>query len=519
MTTRVLDFADGFQSAAAPTEGVINVNGVKVFASDGAFVADKGSAAAEGDMYFNSTTNFVRVHDGVGFNELVDASSDQTVAGNKTFTGTTTFINSANLNVTDQNITINSGGNDASAEGAGLTVDRTGTDGSLVYENALASKWKAGSLGSEIELVNVSGSQVLSSKDYDGGTASNTSRITLPKASTATLAGLTRKQATLVYDTSLGAPYYDDGASLISLAPSSQVNSALIENCGLSAAVGSSALTISLKQSDGSSDASSGNPIRIGFRSSTITSGAFNMRSVTGALSTVISSGSTAGHTSGTNNYLYIYALDNSGTVELAWSSSLFDTSLLASTTAEGGAGAADSATTIYSTTARSNVPIRLIGRMLSNQTTAGTWAATPTEIALASHVNISSINKVQTKTLSADVTSVGNVAGLSFNSLTVNKLYRVSGVIYIVGNAATDDINGVITSAGITQARWGAINTQNAAWVLHVNFIFVAGASALTFTVSSVAGAGTLLGNGTREESFLQLEELNNYAETTLFT
>lgn len=54
----------------------------------------------------------------------------------------------------------------------------------------------------------------LTNKDIDGGTASNTSRITLPKNSTSNLTALTRKQGTIVYDTTLNKPYYDDGTTL-----------------------------------------------------------------------------------------------------------------------------------------------------------------------------------------------------------------------------------------------------------------------------------------------------------------
>lgn len=59
---------------------------------------------------------------------------------------------------------------------------------------------------------------VLTNKDIDGGTASNTDRITLPKASGATLAGLTRKQATLVYDTTSNLVNFDNGTVLAALA-------------------------------------------------------------------------------------------------------------------------------------------------------------------------------------------------------------------------------------------------------------------------------------------------------------
>lgn len=54
----------------------------------------------------------------------------------------------------------------------------------------------------------------LTNKDFDGGTASDTSRITIPKNSKTNLDLLTRKQGTIVYDTTTNKPYYDDGAAL-----------------------------------------------------------------------------------------------------------------------------------------------------------------------------------------------------------------------------------------------------------------------------------------------------------------
>lgn len=63
-------------------------------------------------------------------------------------------------------------------------------------------------------LAGISAVQVLTNKDIDGGTASNTSRLTVPKAATAALNALTRKAGTIVYDTSVSKPYYDDGSTL-----------------------------------------------------------------------------------------------------------------------------------------------------------------------------------------------------------------------------------------------------------------------------------------------------------------
>jgi len=166
--------------------------------------------------------------------------------------------------------------------------------------------------------------------------------------------------------------------------PSAPTSSQELSNLGLAASVAANALTIALKQSDGSTNPNTGSSaVKIGFRSSTITSGAYNQRSVTGALSLVISSGSTLGHADGVSQYIYVYAIDNAGTVELAASSSLYDDGTRVTTTAEGGAGGADSSSAIYSTTARTDVPVRLIGRLTSSQATAGTWASAITQVSV----------------------------------------------------------------------------------------------------------------------------------------
>jgi hypothetical protein len=63
-------------------------------------------------------------------------------------------------------------------------------------------------------LVTTDSSQVITNKDIDGGTASNSLRITVPKNTTTNLNALTRKQATLVYDTDLNKLLVDDGSAL-----------------------------------------------------------------------------------------------------------------------------------------------------------------------------------------------------------------------------------------------------------------------------------------------------------------
>lgn len=150
-------------------------------------------------------------------------------------------------------------------------------------------------------------------------------------------------------------------------------------NIGLACSIAGGALTIALKQADGSTDPASGTgAVGISFRTSTATDGAYVVRSVTSALSVVIPNAAVLGHVSGVNQYVWVYALDNAGTVELAVSGvKLFqDNSIQSSTTMSTGS---DFGNILYSTTGRTNVAIRLIGQALVNQTVAGIWNAAPT--------------------------------------------------------------------------------------------------------------------------------------------
>ncbi len=163
-----------------------------------------------------------------------------------------------------------------------------------------------------------------------------------------------------------------------------------MQNVGLTVAMAANAVTITLTQADGTTAPSTTSPVIISFRSSTLTTGAIVRRACTSSINTVISSGSTAGQADGATYPIYIYAIDNAGTIELAWSRLYFKSETeLVSTTAEGGAGGADAAGTMYSTTARTNVPFRLIGRFVSTQTTAGTWAAAATEVSVGNKTTI----------------------------------------------------------------------------------------------------------------------------------
>ena len=167
-----------------------------------------------------------------------------------------------------------------------------------------------------------------------------------------------------------------DGAIVTRMLNDQTFSSVSDMNIGLAASVGSNALTIELKQKDGLTNPTSLAPSTISFRKATVTDGGFDIVKITSALSITIPSGTTIGTQDGVAETIYVYLINNAGTAELALCISCnIDEGNVVSTTAISGG---TSRTTIYSMTARTNVPIRLIGKIVSTQATAGTWATSP---------------------------------------------------------------------------------------------------------------------------------------------
>lgn len=153
-----------------------------------------------------------------------------------------------------------------------------------------------------------------------------------------------------------------------------------VNNLALTASVSANALTVALKTNAGA-DPSAADPVKINFRNATATNGTYVERSITSAKSVVVPSGTTIGTISGAPAYIYVYAIDNAGTVELALSTStiLDEGSLQSSSAISGGSFPG----TLYSTSAIASKAVRLIGRIATQQTTAGTWATSPSELSV----------------------------------------------------------------------------------------------------------------------------------------
>jgi hypothetical protein len=137
----------------------------------------------------------------------------------------------------------------------------------------------------------------------------------------------------------------------------------------IAASVASNALTITL------------NPTTLDFRSSTLSSGTVNTRSVTSPISLIVPSGATLGSGDGIKAQLVVVAIDNAGTVEAAiinsYTANSLDESGVISTTAI--SISSDVQNVFYSNVARTNVPYRIVGIIEITEATAGTWATGPT--------------------------------------------------------------------------------------------------------------------------------------------
>lgn len=173
------------------------------------------------------------------------------------------------------------------------------------------------------------------------------------------------------------------GVTLQKLASQTSESSGL-QNCTIAAAVSANALTISIKDAAGNNpqSAAPASQCRVAFRSATASTGSYANVLVSAATSVVVSNGSALGCTASANCLLYVYAINNAGTVVLGViGKATLDESTLQSSTAEGGAGAADSAGVLYTTSAQSSKAVRLLGRLQITPGASFAWSAGPTEI------------------------------------------------------------------------------------------------------------------------------------------
>jgi len=147
----------------------------------------------------------------------------------------------------------------------------------------------------------------------------------------------------------------------------------------IAASVASNALTVALKTSAGA-NATSTTGIEVSFRNSTAATGTRTAVSTTGAVSVVVPQGATLGFANSASDFIYVYGINNSGTLEIGLSGSVKDDNTLQTSVALSSTSDLDG--TLYSTTVRTTVPIRYLGRIkVQTGSTAGDWSVAPSEI------------------------------------------------------------------------------------------------------------------------------------------
>jgi hypothetical protein len=262
----------------------------------------------------------------------------------------------------------------------------------------------------------------------------------------------------------------DASVTTAKLAGASVTTAKLADGAAVGAKLGSKIQSISASVS-GNALTISASLLSLDFRSTTLGSG--TVTTVTGTpANLVISSGSTLGTVNAVQSDIAVLAINNAGTIELAAvnlaGGTRLDEANLITTTAEGGAGAADSSTVIYSTTARTNVAYRVVGIIRSTQATAGTWATAPSLIQGAGGQAITAMGSIGYGQTWQDVSGSRTLGTTYYN--TTGKPIQVA--VSASCSSGTGVMTATVNSLGIQS------NSAAAAFNTTMVFIVPAGAS-----------------------------------------
>lgn len=231
----------------------------------------------------------------------------------------------------------------------------------------------------------------------------------------------------------------------------------------IAASVASNALTLTL------------NPTSLDFRSNALNSGTVNSRSVAAAISLAVPSGATLGTVNATTARLALLAIDNAGTVELAVANlaggvNLDETTLISTTAIS---AAATSSSTIYSTTARTNVPFRVVGYIDITEAAAGTWATAPSTIQGQGGQALAALSSLGYGQTMQDMTA-SRAYGTTYYNTTGRPIFVSAGGNSSGSGSLLFNINGV---SSMNQG------TGTSGFGVTINFIVPVGAS---YSVSS---------------------------------
>lgn len=297
-------------------------------------------------------------------------------------------------------------------------------------------------------------------------------------------------------------------------------------NGNIVASIAGNALTIAVKTISGE-DPDADNPVTLAFRSSTTTSSALVFRQITSALSLTISSGSTLGTFNGIPFRLWVALFDDGGTLRLAAINCLVSgiaivaipEDRLASATAEGGAGGADTAGIFYAAAAISVMPFRVVAYLewSTGLATVGTWSDGPTIVAMVGPATKRPGDVAQTSTNLApgylsgvanipfDNTAPDDTEGTTGVAASITPISAANQLLVRFNNTLARSTAGPVIAfvfkSGVTDALCTV--TQNAGadapMTLSAELVIQAGNTSLQTFISNVGATGgaTLYRNG----------------------
>lgn len=134
---------------------------------------------------------------------------------------------------------------------------------------------------------------------------------------------------------------------------------------------------------------------------------------------------------------------------------------------------------------------------------------------------------KYQEKILASDITvSTDPVPSLGFNNLTIGRKYKVTGqVSAVVNTVSSTSFAALLVVHDGNFLCVGSIREDDAGGLIrNATFsidsgVFEATATTVTADVNITGVSNFIAGNGTKSETWLQIEELPRHEETTDFT
>ena len=315
--------------------------------------ASADAAAASELSASSSAANAAASLAAIGASEINAATSAANALTSETAAAASEVATAADLVLTNADV--------VSADAAALTAGNAAT-AAAASETAAADSETAAAASET-----AAGLSETAAADSETAAAASETAAGLSAAEATTSAALSEAWAEGTLPGGVGTKSSKEWAGDAEVFATSQVSK--IQEVG--AAVSANALTLALE------------PTALDFRSATLGSGTVNSRTVAAQLSLVVPDTATLGTVSAVQSRLALLAIDNAGTIELAvvniaGGNNLDETTLITTTAVD---ATSDSANVIYSTTARTDVPFRVVGYVESTQATAGTWATAPSSI------------------------------------------------------------------------------------------------------------------------------------------